>query len=75
MATDGLKEDTSSLEKGQPEDVYVETGLTLTSEDEKRAFAKSDVTWDPAEESALVRRLDLRIVPLITLLYLCNFVE
>ncbi|KAJ7286879.1 major facilitator superfamily domain-containing protein [Mycena rebaudengoi] len=75
MATDRLKEDTSSLEKGQPEDVYVETGLTLTSEDEKRAFAKSDVTWDPAEESALVRRLDLRIVPLITLLYLCNFVD
>ncbi|KAJ7111201.1 major facilitator superfamily domain-containing protein [Mycena crocata] len=74
MTLDPSKEDASSLEKGQDDHVS-DAGLTLTSDDEKRAFAAADVSWDPAEERALVRRLDLRIVPLITLLYLCNFID
>lgn len=31
--------------------------------------------WTPEEEKALVRALDIRIVPLVTLLYLLCFID
>jgi hypothetical protein len=90
--SDNLKEDSSSLDKGSS-DLQVENvdaGDTLTEQDEKRAFARKDVSWTEEEERALVWRLgtspffvllclsyvaDLRIIPLVTFLYLCNFIE
>jgi len=72
-----------------PEDQgeVTEKGVSSPSEIKELSLSPDDVkpTWTKAEEAALVRRLgmldpthgaqDLRIMPLVTFIYLCNFIE
>ncbi|PVF98944.1 MFS general substrate transporter [Serendipita vermifera] len=52
-----------------------ELDQVVDADNEHDAFARQDVSWSADEERALVRRLDFRIVPLVTVLYLCNFID
>jgi hypothetical protein len=44
-------------------------------EGSQKSSEGEEVTWTDAEETALRRKLDYRIVPLVTLLYLLCFVR
>ncbi|KAG8801309.1 hypothetical protein FRC18_007811, partial [Serendipita sp. 400] len=72
--TNGSQPDEASLTKVILD--YKKTDST-TEDDvlERNAFARQDVHWTPEEERALVRRIDFRIIPLVTLLYLSNFID
>ncbi|CAG7846391.1 Uncharacterized transporter C1039.04 [Serendipita indica DSM 11827] len=63
------KEKEHSLKAGNVDPVKEDAIL------EHDAFANTSVHWTVEEEKALVRRLDWHIVPLVTILYLSNFID
>ncbi|RUS17452.1 hypothetical protein BC937DRAFT_89966 [Endogone sp. FLAS-F59071] len=38
-------------------------------------FYSDGETFDPAEERRLLRKLDLKLIPFLALLYLCSFLD
>lgn len=46
-----------------------------SSEDKTTIAAPAGLTWDEAEETRIRRKLDGRIVPLVTILYLLCFLD
>ena len=58
-------ENSSSVEKG----AYVQDS-TVSS-----PGSTAEVTFDPAAERKLLRKLDLRILPVLWILYLVNFID
>lgn len=61
-------------EKHQLEDKYTREQSTTPSHETSDAGADTD-EWTVAEEKALVTKLDWRIVPLVTVLYLLCFLD
>ncbi|KXS16588.1 MFS general substrate transporter [Gonapodya prolifera JEL478] len=49
--------------------------MSENAEEKMALDVEGDATWTPEEEKAVVRKLDLFIVPFISLLYLCNYLD
>ncbi|KAJ9106919.1 hypothetical protein QFC20_003928 [Naganishia adeliensis] len=74
-----LNDDTNTI-AGQPDDQLKPTishseKVDNVHEDAERAQILSDEDLSPEEEKALLRRIDIKILPLVTALYLLSFLD
>ncbi|KAF7552893.1 hypothetical protein G7046_g7272 [Stylonectria norvegica] len=56
----------------EKDEVSPETNFDITAGDNSSVTA---ATWDPAAEKALVRKIDLRIFPVMIILFILNFID
>lgn len=68
----------SSLKKTEfsdPNEREINSASPTSSDKYKASDDRSQLTWTEDEERKIRRKLDLRVVPLVTLLYLLCFLD
>ena len=68
-------EDVSSAEPGKPVDASVLKGVAEDKQALYLTYASKDAEWRAYHTKALLRKVDLRLLPLLILMYLLNFLD
>lgn len=75
---DKVTTDNSPASPVEKEDVVKTDVLSDTGASENpyfQAFAANDAEWHKAFEKKLMRKVDLRLIPLMVIMYLNNFID